>query len=247
MSLHEHHIGRLFNAELQFRLASAVRLAMTRGRQPLDLPTEWTHGAHRVSYEEIALRPDQADFAAFFLHRSATYLMAVTMKDAIRAVFSDPKSAADANVRAAYQISRLIRNAFAHDPVSPTWSIDPDCRDTTFEIPGLIRLDTTNLQGVDFDWRHYGGPLALFRLCRFVRVQLLGDKPAPSHRDVPKPETAIYQQGPLILEEIEKPPAGVVRDKRLKEEIIAADQRPAAAVGDDADDEPVADPPTIET
>src|SRR5687767_10569446 len=68
------HIDQLFTAELQFRLASAVQLATIQQVQPLDLPMERTHGRHRVKYEEIALRPDQADYAACFLHRSATYL-----------------------------------------------------------------------------------------------------------------------------------------------------------------------------
>ncbi|MGH8829537.1 MAG: hypothetical protein ACREXV_00385 [Polaromonas sp.] len=141
MTDREHHIQQLFTAELQFRLASAVRLAVTGNRQPLDLPMEWTHGQHRVRYEEIALRQDQADYAAAFLQRSATYLMAVAMKDAIRAVVPDPRSSSDSDVRAAYQIARLIRNAFAHAPFSPVWSIDPDCRDKTFAIPDLITLD----------------------------------------------------------------------------------------------------------
>ena len=48
MTDREYHIQRLFTAELQFRLASAVRLAVTWNRQPLDLPMEWTHGQHRV-------------------------------------------------------------------------------------------------------------------------------------------------------------------------------------------------------
>jgi len=167
MSDREMHKQNLFIAELQFRLASAVRLAATGNRQPLDLPMEWTHGDHRVQHEEIALRQDQADYAACFLHRSTTYLMAVAMKDAIRAVVPDPKSATDSDVRAAYQIARLIRNAFAHAPFSPTWSVDPDCRNTIFTVRDLITLDTTDLQGTSFDWRHYGGPLALFRLCQF--------------------------------------------------------------------------------
>src|SRR5689334_13057987 len=83
MAVFEQHIRRLLTAELQFRLASAVRLAVTQNRQTLDLPMEWTHGAYRVRYEKIALRSDQADYAASFLHRSATYLLAVAMKDAI--------------------------------------------------------------------------------------------------------------------------------------------------------------------
>src|SRR5581483_12306621 len=95
----EKHSQYLFIAELQFRLASAVRLATTLERQPLDLPAEWTHGKHRVFYEEIALRPDQADCAACFMHRSATYLIAVAIKDAVRAIENDPKRSLTPEVR----------------------------------------------------------------------------------------------------------------------------------------------------
>jgi len=82
----ERHTQLLLAAELQFRLASAVRLAVSAERQPLDLPIEWTHGRHRVKYAEVALRRDQADYAARLLQQSATYLMAVAVRDAIRAV-----------------------------------------------------------------------------------------------------------------------------------------------------------------
>jgi hypothetical protein len=209
MATHEEHIQRLLAAELQFRLASAVRLAVTTGRQPLDLPVLWSHGRHFVGYEETALRWDQAGYAAFFVHRSATYLMAAAMKDAFRATVPDPKSSPDERTRSAYQIARLVRNAFAHAPFSPTWSIDPDCRDTIFVIPDLITLDTTGLHGRQFDWRHYGGPLALFRLCQFVRIEILKDR-APGRRVVPSPDRVTYQQGDLILERVEEIPPGAV-------------------------------------
>jgi hypothetical protein len=201
MSDHESHIEELSTAELQFRLASAVRLAVTGNRQPLDLPMEWTHGKHRVWYEEIALRQDQADYAACFLQRSATYLMATAMKNAIVASVPDPKTSHDSNVRAAYQIARLIRNAFAHAPFVPVWSIDNDCRDKIFTIEELIELNTGGLHGTSFDWHHYGGPLALFRLCQFVRIEILGDRRA-ARKAVPIPDRTIFQQGDLILERV---------------------------------------------
>jgi len=75
MTKNEKHIAYLFTAELQFRLASAVHLATTLNAQPLDLPTEWTHGKHSVKNDEIGLRPDQADYAAYFLHRSSAFLI----------------------------------------------------------------------------------------------------------------------------------------------------------------------------
>ncbi|MGV8049978.1 MAG: hypothetical protein AB2L21_06470 [Anaerolineaceae bacterium] len=209
MTKREEQINLLLTAELQFRLASAVRLATTLKVQPLDLPTVWVHGRHQVNYEEIVLHQEQADYAAFFLQKSATYLLAVTIKDAIRAVVSDPKSSPDSNVQAAYQIARLIRNAFAHAPFSPIWSIDEDCRDRTFAIPDVISLDTTGLKGKPFDWRHYGGPLALFQLCRFVRTTILHDQPA-SRASVSEPQKVIYQQGDLILIKIDELPQNAV-------------------------------------
>src|SRR2546422_10186895 len=112
--------------------------------------------------------------------------MTVTIKDAILAVVPDPKSSPDLSVQSAYQISRLIRNAFAHAPFAPIWSIDPDCRHKIFSIPGIISLDTTGLNGTVFDWRHYGGPLSLFPLFRFLRKHILND-PMPSRRLVPLP------------------------------------------------------------
>lgn len=210
MTERDKHIAQLFTAELQFRLASAVRLATTRNVQPLNLPMQWTPGQVRVKYEEVALHPDQADYAACFLHRSATFLMAVAVKDAIRAVVPDPKTSTDSAVRSAYQIARLIRNAFAHAPFAPTWSIDPDCRDKVLAIPGIIALDTTGLRGTVFDWRHYGGPLALLRLCRFVRIEILQDD-APARKVVPIRGAAIHQIGDLILTKVDEIPADAVR------------------------------------
>lgn len=201
-------IDDLFTAELQFRLASAVRLAVTAEEQPLEVPLRWIHGKHSVIYEEMALPQDQADFAAAVLHRSCTYLMAVAIKDAIRVAVPDPKNSIDPNVQAAYQISRLIRNAFAHSPFAPTWSIDQDCRDRVLMVHGVIRLDTTGLNGTPFDWRHYGGPLAVFELSRFVRASVLGDKRA-ARKLIPKPRKAMYQQGDMILTRVSEIPADV--------------------------------------
>jgi len=181
-------------------------------RGPASL-ARWTHGKHHVRYKEIALRQDQAEYAASSLHRSATYLMAVAMKDTIRAAVSDPKSSPNQEVRAAYQIARLIRNAFAHSPFLPMGPIDPDCRDSTFNISNVIMLNTSGLDGAPFEWRHSGGPLALSRLCRFVRIKILGDQPQ-SWKFVPIPGRGMYQQGNLILRKVEAIPSRNAKSAR---------------------------------
>ena len=160
-----------------------------------------------MTYEEVALRQDQAEYAAAGLQLAATFQMAVAMKDAIRVAVSDPKSSTDSSVQCAYQISRLIRNAFAHAPFAPVWSIDPDCRDKVFAVPDIITLDTTGIHGAAFDWRQYGGPLALFRLCRFVRVSILNDEAKP-RKIVPLPKDQYIQQGDLVLKRVGQLPEG---------------------------------------
>lgn len=196
-------VQNVFIAELQFRLACAVELAVTMGNQPLDLPIQWVHGNHKVEYKEVALRKDQADVASQFLKQSATYLMAVAMKDAIKAVEKDPYNHTNLNIRGAYQIARLIRNAFAHAPFNPVWSIDPKCRNKVFEVTDILKLDTTNLDGVPFDWRHYGGLLALLKLCHYVRFEILQDTSRkPSEREIDTPEIVYIQQGDLILKQL---------------------------------------------
>jgi hypothetical protein len=232
---HESQIQYLFSAELQFRLASAVRLATNGSRQPLDLPMEWTHGQHRVLYEEIALRQDQAGYAAFLLHRSSTFTMAVAIKDAIEAlvpglpkavkaakngvdqsirdvimaITPQPWKCSNDDVATAYHVARLIRNAYAHAPFAPTWMIHAELQNQVFAIPNVIELRTTGLQKTAFDWRHYGGPLALFRLCRFVRTEILND-PASPRKVVPLPARRILQQGDLVLEQVDEIPSDAI-------------------------------------
>ncbi len=134
-------------------------------------------------------------------------MLAMAVKDAVRGAVKDPKTSKDPDIQASYQIARLIRNAFAHRPFDPVWSIDPDCRGKVFEVRGVISLDTTNLNGTRFDWRHYGGPLALFRLSRFVRASILGEKPK-KRTVIPVPKHKYIQQGGLVLERIGRLPNG---------------------------------------
>ena len=202
-------IKQLFAAELQFRLASAVRLATTMKEQPLDLPVEWVHGKHRVQYNEVALRHDQADYASWHLHQSATFLMATEIKNAIVAVISDPINHSDKNIANAFQIARFIRNAFTHHPFKPIWSIEKKYQGKRFVVTDIIELNTANLHDKPFDWRHYGGPLAILKLSNFVRFEILKDNgKKPSERILPNPKNEYIQQGSLILKKVKRIPEG---------------------------------------
>lgn len=214
MSTLPNQVERLKRAEQQFRLACTVNLAVANGVQTLDVPVEWTFGHHRVSYADFGLRNDQADFAASQLELTATLVLAGVVRDAIVASFPDPKSHEDIRVKFAYQISRMIRNAFAHSFVAPRWSIDSDCRNQKYSIDKIIELDTTSLHDQPLCWQHYGGPLAMFMFGRFVRVELLKDQIDPSRTKPAFPKLETYQQGRLILNRIEALPEGAIEVAR---------------------------------
>lgn len=231
----EQHLNHLFDAELQFRLTAAVRIAVTGGRQPLDFPDVWTHGHVSVHYEEMALRQEQADYAAWLVQHSATLTMAVAVKDAIEAVVpalsdavrrdgnsilqavadaitssaSKPWNVSEDQIAKAYHISRLIRNAYAHAPFAPKWKINRHIQNDTFMIPNVIRLSTYGLDGKPLDWRHYGGLLALYQLCRFTRFDVLGDE-RRVRTNIPPRQRTLYQLGDLIMERMDEVPEGCV-------------------------------------
>ncbi len=202
MDIRPTHINRLKLAEQQFRLACTVHLALANDVQTLDVPVEWTFGRHRVSYDDFGLRHDQADLAASLLELTATLVLSGTIRDAIAELFPNAKSHTDERVKCAYQISRMLRNAFAHSFVSPRWSIDADCRDKTFAIAQVIELNTAGLHDQFLDWRHYGGPLAIFAFGRFVRTVLLEDMVDPGRAKPPLPSVECYQQGRLIAHRV---------------------------------------------
>jgi hypothetical protein len=209
MSERADNINRLRLAEHQFRLACTVNLAVSNEVQTLDVPIEWTFGKHRVRYEDFGLRQDQAEIAACLLEFTATLVLTSTIRDVIVSLFENPKEHANADVVAAYQISRLLRNAFAHSMTSPKWSIDADCQNRTFAIGSIISLETTNLNGQPLYWRHYGGPLAIFRFCRFVRESLLQDPVDPNRIKPQVPKLECYQVGRLIARRVDELPPNV--------------------------------------
>jgi hypothetical protein len=217
----EEIIEQVFAAELQFRLASAVKLATTMKKQPLDLPIEWVHGKHRVKYNEVALRYDQADYAAWHLQESATFLMMTEIKNAIVAVVPSVQNHSDKNITNAFQIARFIRNAFTHHPFKPVWSIERKYQNKKFIVTDIIELDTTDLNAKSFDWRHYGGPLALLKLSNYVRFEILKDKgKKPSERKLPPPKSHYIQQGNLILRKVKKIPKNAKKISIKKDKAI---------------------------
>jgi len=204
-------VKKLMVAEQQFRLACTVNLAVTNNVQTLDVPVEWTFGGHKVTYEDFGLRKDQAEIIAAHLEMTATFVICAAIRDALVCYFPNTRNHTNQDVVSAYQISRILRNAFSHSVISPVWSIDDDCKDRVFEINEVISLNTTGLQGQFVNWQDYGGPLAIFKFGRFVRENLLKCKVDQKRKKPPFPTIEIYQQGRLLLRRVEELPTGVTQ------------------------------------
>ena len=153
---------------------------------------------------------DQAELAAPCLEMTTTFVIAAAIRDALVGCFPNTKQHSNQDVVCAYQISRMMRNAFSHSMIYPVWSIDEDCKDRTFTIADIISLNTAGLHGKPFNWRDYGGPLAVFKFGRFVRETLLGDKIDPKRKKPPFLTIKCYQQGRLLLRRVDELPESAV-------------------------------------
>ena len=203
----EHHINLLKLAEQQFRLACIVRVQVMLETMPLDAPVSQSFGKHTTTWDEFGLRKDQVDYAAPTLEFVSTFVMSSAMRQVFAEHVPNAKTHENPEIVAAYQIARLTRNAFSHHMLVPTWSIDNDCRDQLYEVSGVIRLATANLNAQPLRWEDYGGHLAIWKLSQWVRFNVLNDKP-PVERVLPKPpEIEVIKQGNMLARKIgELPP-----------------------------------------
>lgn len=198
----EHHINLLKLAEQQFRLACTVRVHATLETLPLDAPISQSFGKHTSTWEEFGLRQDQVEYAAPTLELVATFVMSSAMRQAFAEHVPNARHHQNSEIAAAYQIARLTRNAFSHHMLVPTWSIDSDCKNRVFEVRDVINLATSDLDGQPLQWEHYGGHLAIWRLCQWVRFNVLDDTP-PVDRVLPeRPTIEVIKQGNVLARKV---------------------------------------------
>ncbi len=204
----EHHINLLKLAEQQFRLACIVSVHATLETLPLDAPISHSFGKHTSTWEEFGLRQDQVEYSAPALEFVSTFVMSSAMRQVFAEHVPSPKNHENSDIVAAYQIARLTRNAFSHHMLAPTWSIDSDCRNRTFEVRDVVSLDTSNLDGKPMRWEHYGGHLAIWRLCQWVRFNVLDDTPPVDRRLPVQPTIEVIKQGNVLARKISDLPSG---------------------------------------
>ena len=163
-------------AETQYRFAVGINTLYTiRERYPkLPYPDFWTWGKHSITKKEMQLTRKEAKDGAMLFSHTALYILVVQIDTVLERVFGKNRfTHNDGDIQSAASIARLIRNAFAHNPFYPIWIINKQMRNKMFRINRInVELNTSNLENKVVKRSHYGGPLAILELSRFVRSLL---------------------------------------------------------------------------
>ena len=161
----------LNTAELFFKLSFQIATAIRFGLVPTIEYKVFTHGNFSLRSADFEISEVQLSAAPDILEHVATYLAAIQIDQ-----FGQDrlKETSDLQVYSASNIARLIRNAFAHNPFSPTW-ITHRNNAKRFEIANIISLDATSLAECPVRQKDFGGPLAILALLRYVRDELLNN------------------------------------------------------------------------
>jgi len=170
--MHNRYIHMLTIAELQFKLALQVS-ASAHSEHCLQQPlVVFSFGGYHIERDDLSLTEDESQIAASALEHCATHLMAVVIDTALEHTIPNRFESLDMPIVHASRIARLLRNAFAHNPLLPVWHITNENHRGQFEIPGVISIDARHLHGLEVDWRHYGGPLALLKFLAYTRSRI---------------------------------------------------------------------------
>src|SRR5690349_2996864 len=102
----------LQNASLHFKLVFGLRAT----RPEVSYLETFSFGRHIARHDELSLTPQQEEHAFAGLEHCATYLTVIQIHTVLESIHIDPFRISEPQIAAAFQISRLIRNAFAHNP-----------------------------------------------------------------------------------------------------------------------------------
>lgn len=154
----------LANAKAHFKLV----YGLTATKPSIQYLDEFAFGKHHLRGDALSLTKEEEVHAFAMLEHTGTYLAAIQVHTVLEALHQpDPFMIADAAIADAFQIARLIRNAFAHNPFAPHWEVKGKWR-RVYDVPRVIHLDATNLDGSNVRREHYGGPLAILVFLEFA-------------------------------------------------------------------------------
>ena len=162
-------IRRIEQLEWQFKFANAAWATVHSQEYRLNYVDVYDDRIHTLSREELLLSKEEEHLPSNLNLWSATLLLAAQMNVALDSIQLGHFERQMEHLRAAQIIVRLVRHAFAHNPLEPAWRIPEEYQDQTFEVPGIIMLDTHSIQGTHVNpWRL--GPSSFLKLAQWLRT-----------------------------------------------------------------------------
>jgi hypothetical protein len=181
-------VDRIRFAQDYYRFSELVGLRLGFGR-PIEIapPSIYVWGRHALGRDGLNLPTRRLHECGRYQRLFGVHLLAIEMNAGLEKAIPNRLFDPDQNIRAASEIVRLLRNAFAHDPLRPKWQISARVAGRTLSVECVkpqFKLDTAKLDGQIVQRRHFGGPLALLALSEFV-VKLIASHQQRSRRRTP--------------------------------------------------------------
>ncbi|MBU4076179.1 MAG: hypothetical protein KKI06_05670 [Euryarchaeota archaeon] len=164
---------KLEYAEIFYKFALATSTTITSSDVNLKYYDTFSFLQHVVNKQDLELTKPEEKIGARILEFVATYIMILQLNKVLEDEWGKNRlQSEDKEIQNISQVVRLIRNAFAHDPLKPVWDISKSTMNMEFEITNILTLRTHNLHGKKLDRYDYGGPLALLRLIQYVKNKM---------------------------------------------------------------------------
>ncbi|MFA4935770.1 MAG: hypothetical protein WC568_08045 [Candidatus Methanoperedens sp.] len=161
---------KLEHAELFYKFALATSTTIQHSDVNLQYYDTFSFLKHVVNKQDLELTKSEEKIGARILEFVGTYIMTLQLNKVLEDEWGKNRlQSKDKEIQNISQVVRLIRNAFAHDPLKPVWDISKSTMNKEFEIPNILTLKTHNLHGKRLDRKDYGGPLALLRLIQYIK------------------------------------------------------------------------------
>ncbi len=164
-----HYNQLLLHAENVFKLALSVHSSVHTSQEPLQCLDIFVWGKYQADREELFLSKEEEKNAAAALEHCGIYIMTIQIDTVLSKTVENRFKHSDPDIQGASWIARLIRNAFAHNPLYPVWITYPECDSQVYQVRNIITLNTTGLNGEKIKRQHYGGPIAILKLSRIFR------------------------------------------------------------------------------
>ncbi len=168
---------KLIDAENALKLVLGLRTKAHK--EPVNYLDVFTWGKHTLNEVSLRLSRDEEELAFALLEHCTLYTIVIQIDTVLHELFknqnTDRFNHPDSNVCSAAWIARLIRNAFAHDPLNPVWITYSECDSKMYAVEDIIELNTKGINGQRVRREHYGGPIAIILLSEYVRTNILED------------------------------------------------------------------------